>query len=116
MPSTEPLPIPTVMFSAEPAHDPSPREGIEIAERRCGRTVAEVVGPASEERIHALEEGGERQVLRSLRQRSRPTADGQESLLRRVCIDVTLGTASLLLAPNSPAQEVEALVNVDDSR
>ena len=50
---------PTVMFSAEPAHDPSPCEGIEIAERCFGRTVAEVVGPSSQERVHALEEGGD---------------------------------------------------------
>lgn len=69
----------------------------------------EVVGPSPQERVDPLQEGGECQVLRSLRQRPHPTADSQDGFLGRVRIDVALVSASLLLTLDVPAQEVVVL-------
>src|SRR5450759_4699120 len=86
-----------VVFASKPGYRPSPGEGVEIAERRFGHAMLKVVGPSPQERVDPLQEGGERQVLRSLRQRPHPTADSQDGFLGRVRIDVALASASLLL-------------------
>src|SRR5258708_6376793 len=44
--TAEPLPAATGVFASKPADRPSPSEGGEIAERRFGHAMPEVIGPS----------------------------------------------------------------------
>src|SRR6266545_1914317 len=91
-----------------------PGVGAKVGERRLGRAVLEVVGPASQDWVDPVEQDRERLVRRSTCQRSDLGADGQQGLLRRIGVDIALGGASLLAPLDMEAQKVEALVDVGD--
>src|SRR5579871_5843859 len=101
---------------AQPTPDPPPGEGGEKGKGLGRNPVTVVVRPTPQHKVESVQQGGEVLVCRSARCITYLCLDRREGGSGRERVYETLGGASLLVTLNVHPQEVEALVNVDDSR
>src|SRR5262249_3861410 len=112
--TANPLPVAPVVLSREPAHHPAPDKSAQVGEGRLGYPVPEVVGPAPQQRIEAMQQELQGLVQRLLTDGPDPGLHRRQRALARVGVHVPLGRASLLLPPDAEAKEVEALIDVSN--
>lgn len=112
--ASEPLPVGAGMLAAQPADDPVPDIGAQVAEGGLGHPVSEVVGPAPQHRVEPAQQFVERFVATLAAQGLHRGHDLPKRDLGRIGIDEVLGRASLPVTPDAPGEEDEALVDVGD--
>jgi len=109
------LPPGSVVFSTQPPAHLLPRVVAEVTEGRAGHPWAEVDAPALQHRIELAQQGIERLAcVHSSAQRLHLAHHGLDGLAGRIGVDVLPGRASFPVALDTPAEEVEALVNMGD--
>jgi hypothetical protein len=109
----QPAPVRLGVLASQPAHHPPPCEGVEVVEGQRGDPAAKVGAPAPEHRVEPVQQLGERLVVAGPRDLPDLRLDGRERPSGRVGVDVAAAVAPPALALDAPAEEVDALVDVD---
>src|SRR6202022_2693174 len=104
------------VFVAQPAPHPPPGEGGEEGEGLSRCPVTMVVRPTPQHKVESVQQGGEGVVCRSARRVTYFGLNRCKGGSGRVGVHEALRGAALLVALDVHPQEVEALVDVDDSR
>jgi hypothetical protein len=102
------------VLAAQPADHPPPAERVQVGERLAGGPVPEIVGPAAQHPVQPVQHDRQRLVGGLSGDRPHLRLDGRKGLAGRVGVDVVPRAASLLVALDAPAEEVEALLDVTD--
>src|SRR5215813_11277826 len=110
------LPCDPAVFAPRPPYDPVPGIAGQVSEGGGGHAGPEVRAPASQRRVELADEGLERLVDAAPADRLHFHRHGLDGFAGRVGVDVVPAGASLAVALDAPAEEVEALIDVGDLR
>src|SRR5829696_3971062 len=105
----QPAPVRLGVFAAQPAGNPPPCVGAQVAEGASGHPAAEVGTPAAQHRVEPVEQLAERLVVATAGDRLDLRLDRRKRRLGGVGVDVAAAVRGPVTL-DAPAEELDALV------